>query len=352
MINRAPRGKALGQIAPLAGGLAEVEDPVEQFPIAVLSGPPGLARLGKTIVDEVPFGVRQIRSVSHPQGTAGICLHCTYKNADFIGTILSFQTGSQFSHSARTVILVASLLGAAVFNTVTPREDKRGYPVKAGSSALAPGFKNFLMDQFSKPGYPVSPGFQMTASTTLSGHVPIDVARSEAPLFDDPVLHGASDPFVIWNPVAKAWFMYYTQRRATMPNPNGVDWVHGSVIAIAASEDGFTWKYLGTCQGDHDLSEPLKATGKGPEPGLTWWAPCFVYENKTFHMWVVLVDGVYRSWIGNRNIVHFTSDDGITWKYAGTCKLSSDRVIDPTVYKVKDLWYMVYKDEADGSDRK
>jgi hypothetical protein len=66
-------------------------------------------------------------------------------------------------------------------------------------------------------------------------------------------------------------------------------------------------------------------------------------------MWVVLVDGVYRSWIGNRNIVHFTSDDGITWKYAGTCKLSSDRVIDPTVYKVKDLWYMVYKDEADGS---
>jgi hypothetical protein len=29
----------------------------------------------------VPFGVRQIRSVSHPQGTAGICLHCTYKNA-------------------------------------------------------------------------------------------------------------------------------------------------------------------------------------------------------------------------------------------------------------------------------
>jgi hypothetical protein len=42
----------------------------------------------------VPFGVRQIRSVSHPQGTAGICLHCTYKNADFIGTILSFQTGS------------------------------------------------------------------------------------------------------------------------------------------------------------------------------------------------------------------------------------------------------------------
>ena len=187
------------------------------------------------------------------------------------------------------------------------------------------------------------------ASTAFPGHVPIDLARSEAPLFDDPVYHGASDPFVIWNPVKKAWFMYYTQRRATLPNPNGVDWVHGSAIALATSEDGFTWKYLGTCQGDHDLSEPLKAAGKGPEPGLTWWAPCLLYENKMFHMWVVLVDGVYRNWMGDRNIVHFTSEDGIAWKYADTCKLSSDRVIDPTVYKVKDLWYMVYKDEADGS---
>ena len=56
-----------------------------------------------------------------------------------------------------------------------------------------------------------------TTSIPLSGHPPIDLARSEAPLFDDAVFHGASDPFVIWNPVKKAWFMYYTQRRATMP---------------------------------------------------------------------------------------------------------------------------------------
>ena len=66
-------------------------------------------------------------------------------------------------------------------------------------------------------------------------------------------------------------------------------------------------------------------------------------------MWVVLVDGVYTSWTGKRNILHFTSDDGITWKYLSTAALSSDRVIDPTVYKVGELWYMVYKDEAKGS---
>jgi predicted GH43/DUF377 family glycosyl hydrolase len=66
-------------------------------------------------------------------------------------------------------------------------------------------------------------------------------------------------------------------------------------------------------------------------------------------MWVVLVDGVYTHWVGKRNIVHFVSDDGINWKYQSTAALSSDRVIDPTVYRVGNDWYMVYKDEAAGS---
>jgi len=30
---------------------------------------------------------------------------------------------------------------------------------------------------------------------------------------------------------------------------NGVNWVHGSAIGIAASDDGKNWKYVGTCQG-------------------------------------------------------------------------------------------------------
>jgi hypothetical protein len=177
----------------------------------------------------------------------------------------------------------------------------------------------------------------------------IDVAHAPAPLFDDPIWHGGTDPFVIWNPVKSEWFMYYTQRRATLPNPNGVDWVHGSAIGIAVAKDGLHWTYLGTCKGDHDLTDPLAAKGLGPEPGITWWAPCFLFEDNLFHMWVVEVDGVYTRWTGKRNILHFTSVDGVNWKYISTAKLSSSRVIDPTVYKVGDLWYMVYKDEAAGS---
>jgi len=177
----------------------------------------------------------------------------------------------------------------------------------------------------------------------------IDIARVPAPLFDDPEWHGASDPFVIWNESRHQWFMYYTQRRATMPNPNGVDWVHGSRIGMATSADGIHWSYLGTVKGDHDLSDPLSARGLGPEPGVTWWAPCFLYSGKTLHMFVTLVDGVYRNWTGKRHILHFTSDDGVTWKYINTCALNSERVIDPMVYRIKDTWYMVYKDEAAGS---
>jgi hypothetical protein len=177
----------------------------------------------------------------------------------------------------------------------------------------------------------------------------IDISRAPAPLFDDPAWHGATDPFVIWNPARRQFLMYYTQRRATLPNPNGVDWVHGSCIGIATSPDGITWTYLGTARGDHDLSDPLAAQGAGPEPGITWWAPGFVWENNQMHMFVTRVDGVYRNWTGKRHILHFTSADGVNFKYLSTANLSSERVIDASVYKVADTWYMVYKDEAAGS---
>jgi len=177
----------------------------------------------------------------------------------------------------------------------------------------------------------------------------IDIAKAPAPLFDDALFHGATDPFVIWNPVTKTWYMYYTQRRATLSNPNGVDWVHGTAIGIATSKDGLQWNYAGTCKGDQGLSEPLKAKGLGPTPGITWWAPGFVLEGKTLHMFVTQVDGVYSSWVGKRHILHFTSEDWVNWKYLNTCQLNSERVIDATVYPIKDKWYMVYKDEAAGS---
>jgi len=191
--------------------------------------------------------------------------------------------------------------------------------------------------------------FNANSRTVQKSAPRIDIAKAPAPLFDDELFHGATDPFVLWNPTNKTWYMYYTQRRATLSNPNGVDWVHGSAIGIATSKDGLKWSYAGTCRGDQYLSEPLKAKGLGPTPGVTWWAPGFVLEGKTLHMFVTQVDGVYSSWVGKRHIMHFTSEDWVNWKYLNTCQLNSERVIDATVYPINGKWYMVYKDEAAGS---
>jgi hypothetical protein len=184
----------------------------------------------------------------------------------------------------------------------------------------------------------------------------IDVSKAPAPLYDDPITHGATDPFVLWIPARGEYFMYYTQRRANLANGRGVEWVHGSKIGIAHSKDGVNWEYLGTCEGDHNLSDPLnvKDTPAPTGGGITWWAPCFLYDDaaKKFHMFVTRVDGIYDRWVGNRDIVHFVSDDAIHWTYKSTATLSSRRTIDATVYKVNpadDTWYMVYKDEAAGS---
>jgi hypothetical protein len=162
-----------------------------------------------------------------------------------------------------------------------------------------------------------------------------------APLFDDPVWHGAADPTIIWNPRQKLWFMYYTQRRATLVPAHGVDWTHGTAIGIATSPDAVHWTYQGICQGDQGLSKPV-------ENKLTWWAPSVYYTGGVYHMFVACVDGIYTDWGGKAFIKHFTSTDGSNWVYQDTLKLSSQRCIDACVEKVGGHYRCWYKDEKPG----
>lgn len=172
----------------------------------------------------------------------------------------------------------------------------------------------------------------------------IPVEKAPAPLFDDPVWHGAADPTVIWNEARRQWLMYYTQRRATLNPVQGVDWVHGTAVGIASSPDGLAWKYEGICQGDHDLDRPIEA-------GLSWWAPSVVVDDAgTFHMYVVRVDGgAHETWGGGASIPHFTSRDGLRWAYQDTPNLSSGRCIDACLERLGGDWWMWYKDEGHGS---
>ena len=183
------------------------------------------------------------------------------------------------------------------------------------------------------------PGVWADAS---GGEPPFPIQRVPAPLFDDPLWHGAADPTVIWNPVQREWWIYYTQRRAGLKNPKGVDWCHGSAIGIATSKDGVQWNYGGVCTGDKGLGEPMKRK-------CSWWAPCVMYHDGKFHLFVACVDGIYMKWTGKRTVKHFTSQDGKTWKYEMTLPLSSDNCIDPCIYRIGEKWLVWYKDERHGS---
>jgi hypothetical protein len=162
-----------------------------------------------------------------------------------------------------------------------------------------------------------------------------------APLYRDPVFDGAADPSLIWNDKERAWWMFYTNRRANAPDAqDGVRWCHGTDIGIASSADGGrTWTYRGTAKGLEF------ETGRN-----TFWAPCLVEHSRTYHMFVAYVRGVPADWSGDRHIVHYTSRNLVDWKNEGIVPLSSERVIDAFVHAMPTGgWRMWYKDEANGS---
>lgn len=158
------------------------------------------------------------------------------------------------------------------------------------------------------------------------------------PLFDDPIYHGAADPVIIYNKKEKKWWMFYTNRRATLNDSTGVKWVHGTRIAIAESKDGMVWKYKDTVNINYR-----------PDVGYTFWAPDVIEHNEVYHMYLTYVPGVFENWNHPRNIVHLTSKDLFNWEYESTLKLVNDKVIDASVFQLPDgTWRLWYNNEKDG----
>ena len=157
------------------------------------------------------------------------------------------------------------------------------------------------------------------------------------PLYDDPVYHGAADPVIIYNKAKKKWWMLYTNRRASIDDST-VQWVHGTRIGIAESNDGANWKYVDTCN-----------INFRPDEGYTHWAPDVIEHNGTYHMYLTYVPGTFKDWNHPRVIVHLTSTELRNWKYQSIVKLVNEKVIDASVFKVNDtLWRMWYNNEKDG----
>ena len=161
------------------------------------------------------------------------------------------------------------------------------------------------------------------------------------PLYRDPVHDGAADPSFVWDRAGRRWLMFYTNRRADLvtKDPKDVAWVHGTRVGIAQSLDGgATWSYLGVAKIPY---------GK---PDYTFWAPDVLWAGGVYHMYVVVVPGIFHNWNAPRSIIDLTSMDLQHWMFRGALNLGSDRVIDPYVFEVsKGHWRMFYKDERDHS---
>lgn len=159
-----------------------------------------------------------------------------------------------------------------------------------------------------------------------------------APLFRDPIYDGAADPVLVWNRAEKAWWMYYTARRANMPTQD-VSAYFGNRIGVASSSDhGKTFVFRGYLDLEFE---------KGWN---TFWAPDIIWHNGQYHMFIVYIKGVRNHWGGKPQIVHFTGANGWDWKYEGPLKLSSDDVIDATVFRLPNGKFRIwYKDHTRGS---
>ena len=158
------------------------------------------------------------------------------------------------------------------------------------------------------------------------------------PLYRDPVYDGAADPVVVYNKQQKVWWMFYTNRRASLNDSTGVAWVHGTRIGIAQSKDGREWKYVDTANINYR-----------PDSGYTFWAPDIIENKGIYHMFLTYVPGIFTDWNHPRTIVHLTSNNLKDWQYETTLPLVNEKVIDASIYKMPDgsfrLWY---NNERDG----
>lgn len=177
------------------------------------------------------------------------------------------------------------------------------------------------------------------ANITVSKKVTNNGVLAPKPLFRDPIYDGAADPVVIWNPIVKKWWMFYTNRRATETQLPGVSWVFKTPIGIAESSDGANWSYVGTAKFP-DLPEEC-----GGE-NATLWAPDVIKGNDgLWHMFLSIQPGVAERWgVIKGFIAHLTSKDLREWKFIRRLDIPI-RSYDADVQKINNnLWYLYFRD--------
>ncbi|GAB3663830.1 family 43 glycosylhydrolase [Echinicola sediminis] len=165
-----------------------------------------------------------------------------------------------------------------------------------------------------------------------------DTPRSApAPMYRDPIYDGAADPVMVWNREEQSWWMLYTARRANVPTQD-VSAYYGNRIGIAETKDhGQTWVFRGYLDLEFERG------------WNTFWAPEVIYHDGKYHMFVSYIQGVRNHWGGASNIHYFTSENLWDWDHQGPLTLSSDRIIDATLFKMPNGQFRIwYKDDSRG----
>ena len=143
---------------------------------------------------------------------------------------------------------------------------------------------------------------------------PFDIEHAPAPLFRCPIYDGPTDPTLEWNTERQEWWMFYTQRRANVPNLQEVACVYGSKVGIAATKNnGKNWYYVGTA----NLPEPMQGQS-------TFWAPDVFKHKDTYYMIVTFIPGIHPFWGGDARLLQKQGSDELgsgggnrryTWLY-------------------------------------
>ncbi len=164
------------------------------------------------------------------------------------------------------------------------------------------------------------------------------------PAFRDPVYDGAADPIVIWNPMLKKWWMFYTNRRATETHLPGVSWVFKTPIGIAESEDGANWSYVGNA---NFPNLPVETGGDN----ATLWAPDIVYgEDGYWHMYLSIQAGIAERWGKVPGYIdHFVSNNLRDWKYESRFDLPLGSYDAELIKMPNNIWRMYFKDPTNGA---
>lgn len=256
--------------------------------------------------------------------------------------------------SANTVETAAYYLVTCIDNRVSSLSSKNDgaivrFPKQSVAASAVADTLHLWKAGYQVKKIPVSNLIDSIEDVTLE--LLAETQTAPVPLFRDPVCDGAADPTIIWNREEKAYWIFYTNRRATCcQGCSGVEWVFGTNIGITSSFDGgATWQYRGVA----------KLTGKDDlnwnDEKNTFWAIEVIYDDGVYHMYASITPGILRSWNESiAGVVHLSATDPLNgWSYDDIPYTRIHQGIDPTVHKLDDgKWYMwgKYSDVQSSTD--